>query len=195
MSKKTAKKGEYLNILLRTDKTVFSTKEISLLWNERNSAAVRNRLNDYAGNGKLIRLHRGLYAKDRNYDKFELAGKIYTPSYVSFETVLYKAGVIFQYYSSIFSASYLAREIKIDDQKYSYKKIKDLVLTNNAGIEEKDNYYIASPERAFLDIIYLRKEYYFDNLSPLNWNKVFEILPVYKNKAMEKRIKKYYHDA
>jgi len=192
MSKNITKKGNYLNILLRSNKTIFSTKEIALLWNEENSAAVRNRLNDYVKNGKLIRLRRGLYSKDKNYDKFELAVNIYTPSYISFETVLYKAGAIFQYYNSIFVASYLARDINVDNQKYSYRKIKDTVLTNQSGIKRNNNYYIASPERAFLDVVYLNKGYHFDNLSPIEWDKVFEILPVYKNKAMEKRVKEYY---
>jgi len=192
MSKNITKKGNYLNILLRSNKTIFSTKEIALLWNEENSAAVRNRLNDYVKNGKLIRLRRGLYSKDKNYDKFELAVNIYTPSYISFETVLYKAGAIFQYYNSIFVASYLTRDVNVDNQKYSYKKIKDTVLTNQSGIKRNNNYYIASPERAFLDVVYLNKGYHFDNLSPIEWDKVFEILPVYKNKAMEKRVKEYY---
>jgi len=192
MSKNITKKGNYLNILLRSNKTIFSTKEIALLWNEENSAAVRNRLNDYVKNGKLIRLRRGLYSKDKNYDKFELAVNIYTPSYISFETVLYKAGAIFQYYNSIFVASYLARDINVDNQKYSYRKIKDTILTNQSGIKRNNNYYIASPERAFLDVVYLNKGYHFDNLSPIEWDKVFEILPVYKNKAMEKRVKEYY---
>ena len=192
MSKNITKKGNYLNILLRSNKTIFSTKEIALLWNEENSVAVRNRLNDYVKNGKLIRLRRGLYSKDKNYDKFELAVNIYTPSYISFETVLYKAGAIFQYYNSIFVASYLTRDVNVDNQKYSYKKIKDTVLTNQSGIKRNNNYYIASPERAFLDVVYLNKGYHFDNLSPIEWDKVFEILPVYKNKAMEKRVKEYY---
>lgn len=192
MSKNITKKGNYLNILLRFNKTIFSTKEIALLWNEENSVAVRNRLNDYVKNGKLIRLRRGLYSKDKNYDKFELAVNIYTPSYISFETVLYKAGAIFQYYNSIFVASYLTRDVNVDNQKYSYRKIKDTILTNQSGIKRNNNYYIASPERAFLDVVYLNKGYHFDNLSPIEWDKVFEILPVYKNKAMEKRVKEYY---
>lgn len=185
------KKGEYLDMILRAKNTVFSTKDIALLWGERSSAAARVRLNYYVKAGKLIRLHRGLYAKDQNYDQFELATKIYTPSYISFETVLARAGVVFQFYKSIFVASYLSREIEIDGQRYSYRKIKETILTNSAGLETKDNYYIASPERAFLDIVYLQKGYYFDNLSPLDWKKVFEILPIYNNKRMEKEIKKY----
>jgi len=189
---KKPKKGEYLDILLRSSKTVFSTKDVALLWAEEREFKVSGRLNKYVKAGKLIRVHRGLYAKDKNYYKFELATKIYTPSYISFETVLAKAGIVFQFYSQIFVASYVKREISADEQIYSYKRIKDLILTDRIGLEAKDNYHIASPERAFLDIVYLNKDYHFDNLSPLNWEKVFEILPIYKNKRMEKNIKIYY---
>lgn len=186
------KRGEYLGILLRSPKTIFSTKDVSLLWGEERKNMVSVRLDKYVRSGKLLRVRRGFYTKDKNYDKFELANKIYTPSYISFETVLAKAGVIFQFYGRIFVASYVTREITTDNQTYSYKRIRDSILTNSAGVEVRDNYYIASPERAFLDVVYSSKGYHFDNLSPLNWKKVFEILLIYENKSMEKRVKKYH---
>ena len=181
--------------ILRSNNTVFTFKDISLLWNDTDKKATISAINYYVKTGNLHRIRRGIYAKDKNYNKLELATKIYTPSYVSFETVLTKAGVVFQYYSQIFVASYLTREITADGQKYSYKKIKDTILTNPLGIEIKENYSIASLERAFLDILYLYKDYHFDNLSPLNWDKVFEILPIYDNKQMEKKVKQYYKAA
>lgn len=164
-----------------------------LLWGDAGTNAAKVRINYYAKGGDLYRVRRGIYAKDKNYSKLELATKIFTPAYVSFETVLAKAGVVFQYYGQIFVASYLTREIVADGQIYSYKRIKDAILTNNAGIENQENYSIASPERAFLDIIYIYKDYHFDNLSPLNWDKVYEILPIYGgNKRMEKKVKQYH---
>ncbi len=101
-------KGEYLGSILRSDKTVFSTRDILLLWGESGSNAAKARVNYYARTGKLHRIRKGFYAKDSTYDPFELATKIFTPSYISFETVLSKAGIIFQFYgSAIFIASYL----------------------------------------------------------------------------------------
>lgn len=181
-----------LLVLMRSKKTIFTVSDLSLLWNTTNSSLIWKRVYRYTKSGKLFSIRRGVYAKDRNYDKFELAGRIYTPSYISFETVLAKAGVIFQYYSQIFVASYLSRELTIDGQKYEFRKVKNPILTNPAGIEIKDSYYIASPERAFLDVLYLNREYYFDNPSSLNWGKVEDILPIYgENKRMELRVKKY----
>lgn len=177
--------------LFRSGNTVFSFKDISLIWGETKANLVRRRLSYYVKKGELYPVRRGFYAKDKNYNKYELAVKIYTPSYISFETVLAKAGVIFQFYGQIFIASYLTREIKCDSHVYSFRKIKDSILTNKTGIEVKDNYFVATSERAFLDIVYLNKEYYFDNLDNINWKKVYEILPIYGNKRMEKKIKKY----
>lgn len=174
--------------------SVFSIKDIALLWEESNTELVRMRVYRYVKSGKLYSIRKGLYAKDKNYDKSELATKIYTPSYISLETVLGKAGIIFQYYGQIFVASYLTREIDVDGQTYSYRKIKDSVLTNNAGVEHKENYSIATPERAFLDVVYLNKNYHFDNLSGLNWDIVFEILPIYANKRMGKTVEEYHEN-
>jgi len=181
-----------LSKILRTKNTVFTFKDISLLWRETDANLVKRRISHYVKTGKLYSIRRGIYAKDKNYDQLELATKIYTPSYISFETVLAKAGIIFQYYEQIFIASYLSREITIDDERYTYKKIKDSILTNNLGIEIKDSYSLASPERAFLDTLYLHKDYHFDNLSSLNWKKVFELLPVYNSKTIEKKVQQYF---
>jgi len=186
------KKGNYLSTILRSKQTVFSFKDVVLLWKDSNVNTTRVRINYYVKNKQLYHIRKGFYGKDKNYDKRELAIKIYTPSYISFETVLGQEGITFQYYNQIFVASYLSREIIADEQVYSYRKIKNFVLTNKLGVENKQEYSIACKERAFLDVIYLKKNYHFDNLSPLNWHKVFEILPIYNNKRMNQKVKELY---
>ncbi len=155
---------------------------------ESKPALLRRRIHYYIKNGHLYGIRRGLYAKDKNYNKLELATKIFIPAYVSFETVLAEAGIIFQHYSQIFVASYQTKEINCDGQIFSFKKLKTDILNNNSGIENKGYYPIASKERAFLDVVYLNKDYHFDNLSPLDWDKVFSIMPMYKNKRMAKKV-------
>lgn len=185
-------KADILSIL-RTDKTVFTFKEILLASGETNSMLLKSRLNYYVKKGELYSIRRGLYAKDKNYNKRELATKIYTPSYISFETVTREAGMTFQHYDTIFVASYITREIIADNQNFAYKRLKDNILTNPDGIEIKENYSIASPERALLDILYRStRGYYFDSLRPLNWDKVFKLLSVYNSKRMEKLVKEMF---
>jgi predicted transcriptional regulator of viral defense system len=185
-------KGNYLTTILRSPKTVFTNGDIATLWGEPSSEAVRVRLNYYVKQGNLFRIRRGLYAKDKNYNKLELATRIFTPAYVSFETILSKEGVTFQFYSQIFVASYLTREITIDDQLYSFRKIRNLLLMNSIGVELKDESSLATKERALLDTLYLNTDYQFDNLDGVDWEKVFEILSVYGNKRMDKKVKELY---
>ncbi len=186
------KKGVYLSVVLRSKKTVFSLEDFALLWKSPTTNATQVRLNAYVKKGEFVHLRRGLYAKDRNYNRLELATRIYTPAYVSFETVLAKAGINFQFYSQIFVASYLSREIVVDQQTYSFKKIKDSILMNPKGIENQEAFSIASAERAFLDTLYADGNRHFDNLRPLRWERVFELLPIYENKRMEKFTQKLY---
>jgi hypothetical protein len=182
-------KGEFVEILLRSTKTIFSTKDIALLWQEADETVVTNRLKQYVRFGKLVRVRRGLYAKDANYNRLELATRINTPSYISFETVLTNMGTNFQYYGNIFIASYVRREMIIDKQVYSFVRMKDYVLSNTLGIEHINGIAMACKERAFLDRVYVNKNYYLDNAQSLNWEKVLEIVPIYHNKRMEKEVK------
>jgi len=173
--------------ILRSNHSVFTFKDVTLLWGETDPRQAKKRIYRYVKAGKLYSIRRGIYAKDKNYDRLELANKIFSPSYISFETVLAKEGVIFQHYDQIFAASYLTREITCDGGFYSFRRLKSTVLVNTLGIEIKLNYSIASTERAFLDTLYLNPKYHFDNLSPMDWDKCRKILPIYGNKALVKR--------
>lgn len=189
------KKG-FLKTILRSNQTVFTFQDLLLMWDGIAVETARKRVNYYVQSGNLYPIRRGIYAKDRNYDRFELATKIFTPAYISFETVLGNAGVTFQYYSTIFVASYQTKEIVADGQKFAFSTLKGPLLTNASGVENKATYAIATPERAFLDRVYLSRNYHFDNLSVLNWDKVEEILPAYgENKDMRQRVDQYYQSA
>lgn len=185
-------KGQYVEVLLRSSKTIFSVKDVALLWGVAATNTIRVRLNSYVSSGKLIRVHRGIYAKDKNYNRFELATRIYIPSYISFETVLTRTGINFQYYGNIFVATYVTRDIEVDGHRISFVHMKDYVLSDTTGIEHTNGIAMATKERAFLDRIYVSKDYHFDNLDALDWDKVFEILPIYHNQRMEKKVKIYF---
>lgn len=181
------------NILLNLYKkkqTVFLLSEVIQMYPKLPYRNLRERMRYYVKQKKLRRLRAGIYAKTE-YDPLELANKIYTPSYISLETILQEEGIIFQAYQRIFVISYLTREVKINGQEIIYRKIKDEILLNKSGIELKENYAIAIKERAFLDAVYLYKDYHFDNLSSLDWKKVAELKQIYTSKALEKRVEEY----
>ncbi len=188
------KKRNYLLDLIKQKQTVITVKDISLLWNTSDHNFLKEKLYRYAKTNKIFRIRKGIYSKDKTFDKNELAVKIFVPSYISFETVLAQAGMIFQYYGQIYVASYQTKKINICKQEYVYRKIKDEILLNVSGIENKNNYSIATKERAFLDMIYINKNFYFDNLSVLDWDKVFTLLTIYENKTMQRVVNKYYKE-
>lgn len=171
--------------------TVFTMDELSQLFPNIGYKNLKDRLYYFTKVGKLKRPHRGIYAKN-DYDSFELGNKIYTPSYISLETVLKKAGVVFQNYETIFLVSHLTRTLLIQNLNIQYRKIPSFILTNKLGIEEKVGYFIATPERAFLDVVYIYKNYHFDNLGIIDWSKVDNLKNIYKSKVFEKRVKDYF---
>lgn len=173
--------------------SVFTLDELSLLFPQIPYPNLRRRIHYFTKIGKLKRLHQGIYAKDE-YNLFELANKLYTPSYISLETVLGQGNVVFQYDETIFAVSYLTRTITTNNVSIQYRQIKGSVLTNLEGIEQKDGYFIATLERAFLDAIYIYKNYHFDNLGVVDWEKVENLKKIYASKVFEKRAEEYYKD-
>ncbi len=177
--------------LYESPKTILTTKDIALIWEETNTVNLLSKIKYYAKQGSLIRLTRGVFAKDKNYNPKELATSIYTPSYISFETVLREAGIIFQHHDTIFVAGPYPTTKKIGDHTITFRKLKDSVLYNALGIKSEKNYSIATPERAFLDTIYLSPKFYFDNLRSINWELCLELVKIYDNKQLIKRLAIY----
>lgn len=177
--------------LYQSQKTILTNKDLALIWQETSPDNLKAKIAYYVKQGVLIRLTRGVFAKNKNYNPKELATSIYSPSYISFETVLREAGIIFQHYNTIFVAGPWPKTIAIDKTTITFRKLKDTVLYSSAGVENKENYSIASPERAFLDTIYLFPKYYFDNLQSINWEKCFDLVKIYSNQQLIKRLKKY----
>ena len=177
--------------LYASSKTILTTKDIALIWGETNTANLLAKIKYYAKQGSLIRLTRGVFAKNKEYEVKELATSIYTPSYVSFETVLREAGIIFQHHDATFVASPYPMIKKIDGHTIVFRKLKDSILFNGLGIKKEKGYSIATPGRAFLDTIYLSPKFYFDNLRSINWEMCFELVKIYENKQLIKRLKEY----
>lgn len=171
--------------------TVFTLQELSLLFPAIRYPNLKNRIHYYVRAGKLKAVRRGVFVKS-DYDLYELANKLYNPSYISLETVLQKEGVIFQFYEAVSVISYLSRTIQVDGHSVIYHQVKDSVLIETSGLENKNTYFIASKERAFLDTIFLYKNYHFDNLLPLNWDEVERLKDLYRSPVLEKRVKNYY---
>lgn len=175
--------------LYRSGKTVFSIQEIRLLTRGLYPAAVLpNRLSRLVRGGDILRLRQGVYALPL-YDPLEFACKIQVPSYISMETVLRKHGVIFQYDNTITLASYQPKVIyNPSGEVFLFRKLASSILINRKGKVVTPHYTIATVERAFLDLCYVDKWRTYENIDPLNIEKVLELLPIYNNKALTERV-------
>lgn len=178
--------------VLKSKKTVFTMMDLRMLSGSTELKTLKRKIYYYIKKGDLYHIRRGFYAKDKDYDRSEFATKFFSPAYISFETVLLKEGIIFQWYETIFVASHQSKSITCDGQNYTARQIKSSVLLDSTGVLKKDNYSIACVERAFLDMVYIYEKYHYDNLGSLDWDKVYTILPLYHNKKMEQRVHKYH---
>lgn len=181
--------------LYQDKRTVFTLQEIALLTKEPDFSKLKQRINYVVRGNKLLNLRRGIYAK-QNYSREELACKVYKPSYISLEYVMQKEGIIFQYNSQITLVSYLSRVVEVDNNQLSYRKIKNEILYISDGIIcSEDGLNIAKPERAFLDILYLNKEFYFDTTISLDKNAIKKLLPLYKSGQLNKKVQYIFKNA
>jgi len=175
--------------IFRCERTVFRLRDIGMLTGATKAENLKASANYYVSKGVIRNIRRGLYVKDP-YSPEELACRLYSPSYISLETVLQKAGVVFQYSSTVMAVSYLSRAVTVDGNEIAYRKIKDSILVDSKGIEREGNVSMAIPERAFLDRLYLSKNYYFDNIGPLDRDVIEQLLDIYKCKALERRTRR-----
>ncbi len=174
--------------LYQDTRTVFKISDIALLTEDNNPGSLARRLNYYVKAGMILNPRKGIYAKP-GYNPAELASKLFTPSYISLQYVLQRAGITFQYSDTITAVSYLSRELEVDGQSFSYRKAKQQVLYNWKGvIQSEQGIFQATPERAFLDLCYLDPDSYFDNMNPLDRNRITDLLPVYASPTLTRRV-------
>ena len=179
---------DIINTILSSSRTVFTTQWLAMMDSTRTRESLNNSLRYYARTGVLHSPRNGIYTKP-TYNEQEMACALLKPSYISMEYVLARAGVTFQYSDEITCISYQTRTIEVDGRAYSFRKINPMIWTNMQGIEQRDNIAIATPERAFLDMMYLSSgQCYFDNLHPLNKKKVQQLLPLYNSPTLTKRV-------
>lgn len=178
----------YLSNLVKSKKTVFSLDDLRLIWKIDDSKYLKVVASRLAKKGQLQRLSRGIYAISDEYDVFELANILKTPSYVSLETVLAQNNIVFQDYGqTVFSVSNNSITKKVAERTFSYAKVADEILSNPLGVEKKGEAFVATLERSVCDRIYLSPNYYFDNLDPLNPEKLEKISQMY-NKRTQKEV-------
>lgn len=140
--------------------TVFSLADIR----QADPLFHRRRLNEWQDKGYLKKVVKGYYIfSELPIDEnvlFEIANRIYSPSYVSFEMALSYYGLIPESIYGITSASTRKTiSFKTPLGEFSYRTIRPKLYFGFDYLPVFDNYCkIASPEKALLDYIYLHEE-------------------------------------
>ena len=184
-------------VLNKTNKKIFSTQNLAVIWKESNKRKVLEIIKYYLRTNQIYQITRGIYSIEEFSKEdiskniflaFEISQKISPNSYISLYTALKYHGLIFQYYEDIYAIGKRNLEREIFNKKFIYQTLKDDIFRNEIGIVSKDGYRIADKERAFCDTLYLIPEATVDNVESLDISRVEEISKIYENKALEQRL-------
>lgn len=128
-----------------------------------NLAQVRLQINRWVKDGKVIRIHKGLYALAAPYRKttlepFCIANALKQASYVSLHSALSWYGIIPEFVPSVTSVTTgRPQSIETPLGRFEFRHVSKKYFWGYQQIELKSglNAFVAYPEKALLDLIYL----------------------------------------
>lgn len=142
--------------LLDLDVPVLSTREAAARWRTQERSTTK-RLRNLERAGLVRHLRRGLWALEPGVDPFVLPPYLTAPypAYVSFWSILARAGIIEQIPRTIWVASLdRPRQITTAVGHYEVHRIAPELFTGFHGSDARG--YLASPEKALFDLVYIR---------------------------------------
>jgi predicted transcriptional regulator of viral defense system len=140
--------------LLKSDKRYLTGREVSRLLNI-SPVSRKVSLSRLANRNILRRLRRDLYEVVlKPTEIIEAANSVYQPSYLSFSFCLGKLGILNQIpYEIEFATTKKTKKIEIRTRSVVFRKLKPELFF---GYTLKDNVFIAKPEKALLDTLYMQ---------------------------------------
>lgn len=184
------------------DFTIFSLNDIRKV----NNSFHRRRLNEWQDKGYIKKVVKGYYIfSDLSLNEnilFEIANRVYSPSYISFETAFSYYHLIPESVYGISSASSRRTyNFKTQIAEFIYKTIKPQLFFGY-NITKYDNKYfkIASIEKAILDYFYINSHIKTENdfvslrinkdkfFNQFDEKKLFSYLKKFGKKTLTKRI-------
>ena len=178
---------------------IYSFDDLALKFH--NYADVRGKIRRELRAGRLIQVVRGLYETDANVSGKYLAGRIFAPSYLSFDYALAVHSLIPEAVDKTYPSAALNKNKVKQYQNhfgiFTYKDIPSEVYPLGILRYEEDgySYQIATPEKALCDKLYSLppvknlnglRALLFDDLridkrefGRLNMNSLYELAPLY----------------
>lgn len=144
---------DFQKALESIDKLFFSTSDIEKITGlSRDSLKVS--LSRLVKKDLIVRLSRGIFILPKSIDKIpEIANQLYSPSYLSFESALSRYGIISQVpYTITFATLNRSKRMILGGIEVEYRQVKKDLFT---GFSKENNFFVASPEKALLDEVYL----------------------------------------
>jgi len=144
---------EFLKKLRSFNKSYFAVADLEkILGMGRDSLYVT--LNRLVRTGLLIRLRRGVYQPEFQVAGLEkVANELYYPSYLSFESALSIYGILSQIpYTLMFATIRRSKKITLAGREVEYRQLKKNYFF---GYILRNSIYIAEPEKAVLDQLYM----------------------------------------
>lgn len=144
---------EFLKKLRSFDKPYFTVADLEkILGLGRDSLYVT--LNRLVRTGVLIKLRRGVYQPEFQIASLEkVANELYYPSYLSFESALSVYGILSQIpYTLMFATIKRSKKLTLAGKEVEYRQLKKDYFF---GYILKNGIYIAEPEKAVLDQLYM----------------------------------------
>jgi len=145
---------------------------------------VRLQISRWVQDGKVIRIHKGLYTLAEPYrkinpDPFYIANALKKASYVSLQSALSWHGIIPEFVPSVTSITTgRPQTIETPLGRFEYRHVSKKYFWGYEYVELKDSLYafIACPEKALLDLIYLtpgsEQTAYIEELRLQNYDKI-----------------------
>lgn len=152
--------------------------------------------NRYVKHGLLIRIKRNMYVLAEKWrtlereEKFILANLLQVPSYISLMTALDYYEISTQMQRDFIESVALKRtkEIEAENSIFTYTKINTNLYK---GFKKEEGFFIAVPEKAFLDAFYLMSlgRYSFDiasiDFNKLNRDETFRLIKMFPAKIQK----------
>ncbi len=163
-------KDDLIRQVEKLGKNVFTISDLKKLFPK--DAYIKVFLKRFKDSGVVVPVVRGMYALTKDHlDIEKIATQHYYPSYVSFESALSKYGIMNQgLYGLTLATTRHSKKITLAGVSCEYSKLKEDLFF---GFNLIGDTYIAEPEKAFLDMLYLislgkrsknYSEWYLDNL-------------------------------
>lgn len=128
----------------------------------RNYTDINGKIKRDVDNGIIFPLVRGIYETNKNTDGFLLSSYIYGPSYLSFEYALSFHNIIPERVVVYTNATFNKNKSKSYNNHFGFYTYRDVPSTAfpffvEAYQEGTYAYFIASPEKAICDLLYIKK--------------------------------------